>query len=206
MDKTNVAIYLVGHGPFHKPRLIELQHRRIMRVYELLGDQSGERPGVYTDLHFPRTAEGPHKPDALSALMQLRQEIRAKRYTVVLMDLEDGVNQGTLLFVRPVLEEAGAKVVNVFYDDDRILERSLKDRFGKCASVDDITDGSDLVGFFPGLAGEVSQAALRKELAHGGLLPINDRIESLLRLKPYSGGRHPFIEDRLSLEWQKQGG
>ncbi len=206
MNRTETAIYLVGHGPFHRPRLIELQHRRIMRVYELLGARSGELPHVYTDLNFPRTAEGPHKPEALPSLMQLRQEILAKRYTVVLMDLEDGVNQGTLLFVRPVLEEAGAKVVNVFYDDDRILERSLKERFGKRASVDDVTDGSDLVGFFPGLAGEVTEAALRKELARGGLLQVNDRIENLKRLKPYSGGKGPFIEDRLSLEWQKQGG
>ena len=205
MDKTKIAIYLVGHGPLHKPRLIELQHRRIMRVYELLGSRSTEKPGIYTDLNFPRTSEGPHKPEELPALMQLRQEIRTKKHTLVLVDLEDGVNQGTLLFVRPALEEAGAKVVNVFYDDDRILERSLKDRFGKRASVDDVSDGSDLVGFFPGLAGEVSQAALRKELGRGGLPPISDRIENLKRLKPYSGGKSPFIDDRLSLEWKKQG-
>jgi hypothetical protein len=203
MDKTETAIYLVGHGPFHKPRLIELQHRRIMRVYELLGPHSGGQPEVYTDLNFLRTSEGLQKPERLPALMQIRQAVRAKQYTLVLVDIEDGVNQEVSLFVRTVLEEAGAKVLNVFYDDDRVLERTLKERFGKRALVDDITDGSDLVGFFPGLAGEVAEAALRKELAQGGLLQINDRIENLKRLKPYSGGRRPFMEDRLSLEWQK---
>jgi hypothetical protein len=108
-----------------------------------------------------------------------------------------------LLFVRPILQEAGAKVLNAFYDDDEVLERALKERFGKRASVDDVTDGSDLVGFFPGLAGEVIEAALRRELGHGGLLLLNDRIEGLKRLKPYAGGRSPFVEDRLSLEWPK---
>jgi hypothetical protein len=120
----------------------------------------------------------------------------------VLIDVEDGVNQEISLFVRTILEEASVKVLNVFYDDDRILERSLKDHFGKRALVDNITDGSDLVGFFPGLAGEIAEAALRRELARGGLLQVNDRIENLKRLKTYSGGRRPFIEDRLSLEWQ----
>jgi hypothetical protein len=26
-----------------------------------------------------------------------------------------------------------------------------------------------------------------------------------LKLRPYGGGGHPFIEDRLSAEWQKSG-
>jgi hypothetical protein len=202
MDRTETAIYLVGHGPFHKPRLIELQHRRIMRYYDALGARTAANPDIYIDLNLPRTSGGPHKPEGLPAFMQLWQAIRAKHYSLVLLDLEDGVNQGSLLFVRPILQEAGAKVLNTFYDDDEVLERSLKERFGRRALVDDITDGSDLVGFFPGLAGEVTEAALRRELGCGGLLQVNDRIESLKRLKPYAGGRIPFVEDRLSLEWQ----
>jgi hypothetical protein len=59
--------------------------------------------------------------------------------------------------------------------------------------VDDITDGSDLVGFFPGLAGEITETALRRELGRGGLLQVNDRIEGLKHLKPYAGGRIPFL-------------
>jgi hypothetical protein len=203
MNRTETAIYLVGHGPFHKPRLIELQHRRIMRYYEALGPQTGAKPDIYTDLNLPRTSGGPHKPEALPAFMQLWQAMRAKQYTLVLMDLEDGVNQGSLMFVRPILQEVGAKVLNAFYDDDQVLERSLKERYGKRALIDDVTDGSDLVGFFPGLAADVSEAALRRELGRGGLLHINDRIEDLKRLKPYAAGRSPFVEDRLSLEWQK---
>jgi hypothetical protein len=89
MNRTETAIYLVGHGPFHKPRLIELQHRRIMRVYELLGLRSGGSPDIYTDLNFPRTAEGLPKPETLPALMQLRQAVRAKHYTLVVLDIED---------------------------------------------------------------------------------------------------------------------
>jgi hypothetical protein len=205
MNRTETAIYLVGHGPFHKPRLIELQHRRILRYYDALGPRTAAKPDVYTDLNLPRVSGGPHKPEDLPAFMQLWEAIRAKQYTLVLLDLEDGVNQGSLLFVRPILQEAGAKVLNAFYDDDEVLERALKERFGRRALVDDITDGSDLVGFFPGLAGEVTEAALRRELGHGGLLQVNDRIDGLKRLKPYGGGNVPFIEDRLSLEWKAPG-
>ena len=202
MNRTETAIYLVGHGPFHKPRLIELQQRRIMRYYDALGPRTGTKPDTYTDLNMPRTSDGPHKPEGLPAFMQLWQATRAKQYTLVLIDLEDGVNRGSLMFLRPTLEQAGAKVLNAFYDDDEVLERALKERFGKRARVDDITDGSDLVGFFPGLAGEVTEAALRRELGRGGLLEVNQRIDSLKRLKPYAGGVVPFIEDRLSLEWK----
>jgi hypothetical protein len=95
MNRTETAIYLVGHGPFHKPRLIELQHRRIMRYYDALGARTGTKPDVYTDLNLPRTSDGPHKPEALPAFMQLWQAIRENRYTLVLMDLEDGVNQAS---------------------------------------------------------------------------------------------------------------
>ena len=105
--------------------------------------------------------------------------------------------------MRPTFQDAGAKVLNAFYDDDQVFERSLKERFGKRALVDDITDGSDLVGFFPGLAGEVTEAALRRELERGGLLQVNDRVDGLKRLKPYTGGKVPFVEDRLCFEWQK---
>src|SRR5437763_6999552 len=119
MNRTETAIYLVGHGPFHKPRLIELQHRRILRYYDALGPRTGAKPDVYIDLNMPRTSDGPHKPEALPAFMQLWQAIRAKQYALVLIDLEDGVNQGSLLFVRPILQEAGAKVLNAFYDDDQ---------------------------------------------------------------------------------------
>jgi hypothetical protein len=199
---SGTAVYLVGHGPFHKPRLIELQHRRIMRYYDALGPRSGAKPDIYTDLNLPRTSDGPHKPEALPAFMQLWQAIRAKPYTLVLIDLEDGVNQGSLLFVQPILEEAGARVLNAFYDDDEVVERSLKERFGKRALIDDLTDGADLVGFFPGLAGEVTEAALRRELGRESLPQINDRIDALKRLKPYTGGKVPFVEDRLSLEWK----
>jgi hypothetical protein len=202
MKRTEIAIYLVGHGPFHKPRLIELQHRRIMRYYDALGPRTDSKPDIYTDLNMPRTSDGPHKPEKLPAFMQLWQAVRAKQYALVLVDLEDGVNQGSLLFVRPILQEAGANVLNAFYDDDRVLERAFKERFGNRALVDDINDGSDLVGFFPGLAGEVTEAALRRELGRGGLMQVNGRIDSLKKLKPYAGGSVPFIEDRLSQEWR----
>ena len=121
------------------------------------------------------------------------------------MDLEDGsrFNPGILKFVRVLLEEAGAKVLNAFYDDEQVFERMLKSRFGKSAQVDDVTDGSDMTAFFPGLTSEILIASLRLELPKEDLPGIEKRIDTLRMIKPYSGGRTPFIEYRFSWEWNR---
>src|SRR5882762_5908140 len=105
-------------------------------------------------------------PNSRRAFMELWQSVRAKNHGLVFMDLEDGsrFNPGILKFVRLLLEEAGAKVLNAFYDDERVFERMLKSRFGKRAQVDDVTDGSDMTAFFPGLTSEILIASLRLEL------------------------------------------
>jgi len=112
-------------------------------------------------------------------------------------------------FVRVLLEKAGAKVLNAFSDDDEAFKRALKDRCGENARDYEINDSTDVVCFFPSLASEITATALRRELQDpdaresGRLRRIDERIEALKRLRPYNGGRHPFIEDRLSSEWQK---
>jgi len=40
-------------------------------------------------------------------------------------------------------------------------------------------------------------------LQSGYLDPDNRRIDDLKSLRPYAGGKRPFIEDRLSAEWKK---
>ncbi len=202
---TATAIYLVGHGPLREPRLIELQYNRIIRYWGALGEEAGSAPDVFTDLNYPRSSSGPQGPEELPAFTKLLDRVRVKAYGLVLMDLQDGsFESDALMFIRPSLEQAGARVLNVFYDDERALEQALKKRWGKGALVDDLTDGSDLVCFFPGLASEITTASLRRELETGDLQPIKQRIDFLKKLRPYAGGRRPFIEDRLSLEWQRR--
>jgi len=112
-------------------------------------------------------------------------------------------------FVRELLEAAGAKVLNSFTDDEDAFKRDLKGRFGDNARDSDVDDSSDFVCFFPSLTSGVVETALRRELLDPAddeskdLKRINKRIDGLRRLRPYSGGGRPFIEDRLSREWQK---
>jgi hypothetical protein len=139
--------------------------------------------------------------------VSLGEGIRSNKYKLVFIDLEDGAgfNPSALIFVRPYLESAGAKVMNAFYDDGRVLEQSLKRHFG--AMVGHVTDASDMVCFFPGLASEIIATALRKELddavSQMVRMRISERIDALKALKPYAAGRIPFIEGRLSSEWHK---
>jgi hypothetical protein len=209
MNKTETAIYLVGHGSFHKPRLIELQYRRIMRYREALGGNAGSPLDVFTDLNLPRGSSGPQRPEELPALVSLEDGIRSNKHKLVFIDLEDGAtfSPNSLGFVRPYLESAGAKVMNAFYDDERFLEQSLKRRCSRGAMVDHVTDASDMVCFFPGLASEIVATALRKEqddpVSQMVRIRISERIDALRALKPYAAGRSPFIEGRLSSEWQK---
>jgi hypothetical protein len=211
MDSINpaAAMYLVGHGSFGCPRLIELQYRRIARYRESLEGNSGPPLDVFTDLNLPRGSSGPERPEELPALVSLGEGIRSNKYKLVFIDLQDGAsfNPSALTFVRPYLESAGAKVMNAFYDDGRFLEQSLKRRCGRGAMVDHVTDASDMVCFFPGLASEIIATALRKELddavSQMVRMRISERIDALKALKSYAAGRIPFIEGRLSSEWHK---
>jgi hypothetical protein len=112
-------------------------------------------------------------------------------------------------FIRSLLEGVGAKVLNAFTDDGGAFRQELNERCGPNARDDDVTDSSDFVCFFPSLASEITSAALSRELQ----IPmprqseethrIYDRIQGLKRLRPYSGGGIPFVEDRLHAEWKR---
>ena len=54
-DRVNEAsaIYLVGHGSFQEPRLIELQYHRIMRYIEARDDNTESSPDIFVDLGIP---------------------------------------------------------------------------------------------------------------------------------------------------------
>ena len=145
---------------------------------------------------------------------KLLNAVRRYRCTVVYIDLDDSRERLTpdyeTAFVRLLLEKAGAKVLKAFSDDDDAFKQALKNRCGANARDYEVTDSSDIVCFFPSLAGDIAAMALRRELqdpslADGRPHRINDRIESLKRQRPYAGGGRPFIEDRLSSEWQKSG-
>jgi hypothetical protein len=212
---SEAAIYLAGHGSYSKPRLIELQYRRILRYREALAgryEKGRSAPTVFIDFRLPRFGMGHVGLDAVPGFRKLCNAVRRHRHTIVYVDLDDSKEGLTpdyeTAFVRALLEKAGAKVLNAFSDDEDAFKRDLKKRCGQHARDYEVTESSDIVCFFPSLASEITATALRRELQgidDGQLLRVKDRVEALKRLRPYAGGRHPFIEDRLSAEWSKSG-
>jgi hypothetical protein len=188
------------------PRLIELQYQRIRRYRELLREKfelSISDRNVFIDLRLPKFAMRQIYLQDVPAFDLLLQKVKSNEFQIVLIDLDDTNQRLTpdyeTAFVRETLEGAGARVLNVFTDDEAIFESVLQEKFGSLAKEEDVTDGSDFVCFFPSLASEVISAALRRELEgpiigeSGSLRRIAQRIEFLGTQRSYSGGGKPFI-------------
>lgn len=206
---VGVAFYLIGHGPYRQPRLIELQYLRILRYRKALGGRYDDRhtePEVFIDLNFPRII-GDSEANKLDAFMRLWKAVREKQYSVVYLDLEEGTSfkRDEYTFIRSTLEHAGARVLNAFYDDEHPLQDKLSEMYGDAVAQWELTTMSDVVNFFPALAGDIIATALNHELAlgqdNGTMNPVRYRIQHLLELNPYAANRHPFIEERLRWQW-----
>lgn len=195
------AIYLVGHGSFQQPRLIELQYRRIMRYIEARQDNTAGSFDVFVDFNCPRDGRT-RTLDQLPNLCALSE--RTNDYTRVFIDIEASGFDNVSVLVHEALEGRGSKLLNVFYDVEDVMDQKLKSMYGKNARADYLTDGSDFTCFFPNLVAEVLEAALRQEIIADNPSSIWKRISSLRALRPYRGGKKPFIEDRLSLEWRRR--
>lgn len=145
-DRVNEAsaIYLVGYGSFQEPRLIELQYHRIMRYIEARDDNTESSPDIFVDLGIPRRS-GQRTLDQLPNLRVLRD--RASSYTRIFIDIEDRDFDNVSALVREALEGRGPKLLNVFYDDEKVMDRKLKQIHGS-ARVHDLTDGSDFTNLF----------------------------------------------------------
>jgi len=158
------------------------------------------------DLELPRFAVGKVDLDEVPEFGRLREGVQNKQFSVVYIDLEEGSGftpRYESTFVRSTLEDAGARVLNALYDDETALEQALKARYGECARIHEVTESSDFVCFFPCLASEITASALRRELEDEELPQVARRLETLKTVRPYAGGRTPFVEERLTLEWQR---
>jgi hypothetical protein len=211
-------MYLAGHGSHVRPRLIELQYRRIERYRDALRDRletTLSPRDIFADFRLPQYALGQVDTQDVPAFDRLLQAVQADQYAIVFIDLDETRIGFTpdyeSAFVRELLGRAGAKVLNSFGDDGGVFQAALKARCGASAREYEVTESSDAVCFFPALASEITSAALRKELLDSAALEanflrkVNLRIEALRTLRPYSGGGKPFVENRLSAEWSKRG-
>jgi hypothetical protein len=211
-NTIGTALYLAGHGSKTRPRLIDLQYQRVLRYRRALLRQDAINrafPVVFIDIRLPAFGMGHVTLNDVPRFVDLHREVENRRYDTVFMDVDEVPPRPTpdfeSAFIRSLLESAGAKVLNAFTDDNGAFRQELKERGGPNARDDDVTDSSDFVCFFPSLASEITSTALSRELQ----IPseethrIYDRIQGLKRLRPYSEGGIPFVEDRLHAEWQR---
>jgi hypothetical protein len=211
-DAVGTVIYLAGHGSKSRPRLIELQYQRILRYRRALltrREIKKATPTVFIDLRLPGYGLGHVTLNEVPRFVDLHAAVQSGRFDTVFIDLDE-TREGLTpdyesAFVRSLIEDAGATVLNAFSDDKGAFLEELKARCGQNARDDDITDGSDFVCFFPSLTAEIAVAALRRDIhTASALQSVPDRIEGLRRLRPHLGGGVPFIEDRLPFDWKKQ--
>jgi hypothetical protein len=165
-NEAGVAAYLVGHGTYRSPHLIELQWMRIRRYRDLLGTKYETRwkhLEAFADVNFPRADRIDEQ--SFPSYFRLLQAVGDGQVGLVYIDVEMEIGTSQYYhWVAASLEKAGARVVNVFYDSDGALRESLVLSYKGQANPDEIDDASDFVAFFPALSSEISQAALRNVL------------------------------------------
>lgn len=210
---ARTAMYLAGHGSKTKPRLIELQYQRIPRYRGAFLHQFQKRqafPVVFIDLHLPPYGMGKYDLSKVPAFTSLCEEVQNRHFDIIYLDLEERAPKMLTpdyetTFARSLLEDAGGTVLNAFTDDKGVLRREVVERCGENAKPFEITEVSDFVLFFPSLASDITARVLSREIQRSKptVEPILTRIKSLKKERPYSGGGIPFVESRLSADWQK---
>lgn len=198
---TKVAVYLIGQGPYRNPRPIELQHFRIERYRGALTSklhvhfESGYED-VFIDLNIPRS-EYYNRMERCPSFFQLLQLVEEKQYAAVFVDLEDGraFREREFNWVTAWIERAGAKVLDANLDTYGALLGELARTFDEEAEQvqRQVSDASDFVHFFPGLAARIIETVFR-------YLPRNENereampksIDREVTCLKHDNGFHPF--------------
>jgi hypothetical protein len=204
MKDLSVAFYFIGHGTLREPRLIELQHMRVLRYRDLAPhpDESFSSPRIFIDLNQERRNP---TPESFPQFYALISAIREGAIGMVYLDVHEEQSPSvSYSWVRMYLEAAGAKVINVFYDEDRVFENAVKQRYGLDASPHDIDDASDFVCFFPRCAFHIAAHSMGGSPIGMATAPREEMLSNWYRLKelhPYARGETPFVEARLERIW-----
>ncbi len=91
-NKQLAAMYLAGHGSFTRPRLIELQYRRIQRYREALRDHLGitsSVPDIFVDFRLPTYGMGSVNLIDVPGFRRLYRCVKSGRYEIVFVDLDE---------------------------------------------------------------------------------------------------------------------
>lgn len=209
MAKKSVAFYLVGQSTRREPRLIELQHVRIQRYRDLARHPDEDpfaSPKVFIDLNQHRRRYPTREyRDEFHQFYALLAEIGEAKIGIVYTDIRE--NQAPTVdysWVGESLRNAGASVINIYYDEDCVFDGALKEKYGQDASVEDIDDSSDFVCFFPKAAHSIVRRVSGKALRSEPTLNVDFYRQQLADLNPYATGRTPFVEPLLADTWKEQ--
>ncbi len=206
-DKRASALYLIAHqGTLKAPRPVEVQHMRIRRYMDLLGERQGmhhhydEAHDIYIDFNFTGGGSFP-------ALMRLGEALGQHRYRAVFVDLAgepQGYSERNSAYSRAVytLRKLPVELIDVSDDPAGVLQERLQELCGehsKMASLE-LQDGShDLVCFFPGLAAAVARAMFYRYDDETG--PVAEAVRRRIHIigddNPYRTGAVPSIPDTI---------
>jgi hypothetical protein len=208
-NEAGVAAYLVGHGTYRSPRLVELQWMRIRRYRDLLGTKYETRWGqleAFVDVNFPRADR--INEQTFPAYYRLLQAVEVGQVKLVYIDIEMEIGTSQYYhWVADSLKKSGARVINAFYDEDDALSEHLAHSYKDQANPNDVDDASDFVAFFPALSSEISRAALRNVLHLPGCQKASpnellwSQLGHLRSRNPYAAGRFPFVQEELESQW-----
>lgn len=208
-DTRPSALYLIAHqGPLKRPRPVEIQHMRIRRYMDLLGELRGihhhyrESEDIYVDFNFTGAGEFP-------GLMRLGEAIAQHRYRAVFVDLAGPASftgssprDQAISRAEYTLGRLPVEVIDVSRDPAGVLKERLEELCGRHAQsmIWSMQDGShDMVCFFPGLAADVAAAVFyRHEDREGPVAEtIRRRIDLVEEDNPYRAGAVPSIPETL---------
>jgi len=181
------AVYLVGQGTYREPRFIDIQYLRIERYvqtfHELNPDSYIRIENVYTDINFPR------KDRLLDDYPQFKQmiiDIKQGLYNAVLVDIEEGwaFSPYQMSPILNTLDNLNIKVINSYYDSEKIMKEYYIDRFGEGAE-DYVysSDPEDVITFFPEIVSGVIYAVTK---GNSNLETVFHELDSY---KPYTASQ-----------------
>jgi hypothetical protein len=157
-----------------------------------------EANDIYVDFNFTGSGEAP-------ALMRLGEAIAGSRYRAVFVDLAgtssfSGMSPRDLTYSQTerTLRQLPVEVIDVAADPAGVLLDRLEKLSEKWGDVMRMymSDGAhDIVCFFPGMAASIVRAVFFRDENVGD--HVRRCLESLESVKPYSGGREPWLLETI---------
>lgn len=202
--KGDIAVYLVSHGPYSKPRLIDLQYARVMRFIQNVNLEEIFRI-QYINILPPYSDVGVrnylHDYSSMPSLIRLIKDFERRLFCAVLIDVDNSQSfQYTVgQSVTDALRAKNIPYINVFWEKE-LLRKSLNiPEFFPSP----FCDNDDFFAFFPKYANsllthlKIQADQISRMLPHIHFPgPENDRLsyfQVFFDKTPYIAGNLPVM-------------